>query len=83
MKNLESRVLEEKPTITHYTRVNMNLNKRSIDNVNRLCELYGETNKTRVVSISLELARTLLEMKNNGEQFLVRNGTVEKEMLIL
>jgi hypothetical protein len=67
----------------YFTKVSMNLNQRSIENVNRLCELLGETNKTRVVSTSLELARVILEIKNRGDQFLIRSGKVEKEMVIL
>jgi hypothetical protein len=82
MKNFEP-TLEVKEAPTYYTKVSMNLNQRSIENVNRLCEMTGETNKTRVVSISLELARVILEMKQKGDKFFIRSGKTEKEMLIL
>jgi hypothetical protein len=82
MKNLVS-TLERKETVAEYTKVSMNLNQRSIENVNRLCELIGESSKTRAVSTALELSRAILEMKEKGEKFFIRNGKLEKEMLIL
>lgn len=83
MKKLEPITGEDRETATYYTKVSMNLNQRSIENVNKLCELIGENNKTRVVSISLELTRVILEMKQKGEKFFTRSGKAEKEMLIL
>jgi len=49
----------------HFTKVSMNLNSRSIDNINKLCELTNEPNKTKALSIGIELARKVLEMGKN------------------
>ena len=59
--------------IMGFTKVSMNLNQRTIENVDELSKLIGESNKTRVVSSSLELAKQILEMAKKGAKFIVRN----------
>ena len=51
----------------------MNLNQKTIDNVDELSKIIGETNRTRVVSSSLELAKQILNIARNGAKIIVKN----------
>lgn len=66
-----------------FTKVSMNLNSRSIENVNKLCELLKLSNKTHAVSISLELSRAIIDMKKSGWKIIVRKRGKEKEITLL
>jgi hypothetical protein len=72
-------------TTSSLTRVSMNFNKRSLDNVEVISKLLPEGNKTRVVSIALELTRTILEMRDKGDKILTEDskGQIREMKLII
>ena len=77
---MKTKVNEAKPA---FTKVSMNLNRRTLDNIDKLCEITGESNKTRVVAIALELAKRIMEMNSNGERIIVKGEEAERELAIL
>lgn len=68
---------------TKLKRVSMNLNERSLDNVNKICELTKEYNKTRAIAISLEISRKILELYSGGDKIIFRNETQDREISFL
>ena len=63
------------------TQVSMNLSNRSLKNIDELSNLIGETNRTRVVSSSLEIAKAILQQTNNKKHIIIRDADgTEQEM---
>lgn len=63
------------------TQVSMNLSNRSLKNIEELSTLIGETNRTRVVSSSLEISKEILKLIKDGNHIIVRGSDgVEREM---
>jgi metal-responsive CopG/Arc/MetJ family transcriptional regulator len=54
-------------------KVSMNFSERTLNNVDILSQMIGESNRTRVISSALEIAKTILEQKNNGKQIIIRS----------
>lgn len=64
-------------------KASMNINERTINNIEKISELTGEKNKTRVIAIALELPRKILEMNKDGQKIIIRKGKIETEMTFL
>ena len=54
-------------------KVTMNLNDKSIKNVESLSEMTGEKNKTRVVTSSLEIAKQILAYSKKGKKIIIKD----------
>jgi hypothetical protein len=54
-------------------KVSMNFSERTLNNVDILSQMIGESNRTRVISSSIEIAKTILEQKNSGKQIVIRS----------
>lgn len=54
--------------------VTMNLNVRSLSNIEKLSEIIKEDTKTKVVSTSLEIARNILERVAKGDKVIIRSA---------
>lgn len=59
--------------MAEFKKVSMGLSYRSLANVEELCNLLNEENKTKVVSISLQITKDLLRMAQEGRKIIVRN----------
>lgn len=64
-------------------KISLNLNERSLDNISELTKLIGDENKTRAISLSLEIARQVVEMKKNGYKIILRKNSKEKEIELI
>ena len=63
------------------TQVSMNLSSRSLKNIDELSALIEETNRTRVISSSLEIAKVILQQANNKKHIIIKDDNcVEQEM---
>lgn len=59
----------------------MNLSNRSLKNIDELSNLIGETNRTRVVSLSLEIAKAILQQVHSDKHIIIRDADgTEQEM---
>jgi metal-responsive CopG/Arc/MetJ family transcriptional regulator len=54
-------------------KVSINFSERTLNNVDILSQMIGESNRTRVISSSIEIAKTILEQKNSGKQIVIRS----------
>jgi predicted transcriptional regulator of viral defense system len=54
-------------------KVSMNLNTNSINNVDELSLLFGEKNKTRVISSALEIAKAIFKQIKAGKHIIIRD----------
>ena len=51
----------------------MNLSHKSLANVKELQELLGETNRTRVISSSLEVTKHIFRQLKSGKRIIIRD----------
>jgi hypothetical protein len=66
---------------TKFTRVTMNLSESSMNNVEDLSNLIGESNRTRVITSSLIVAKAIISQVKAGKQIILRDAEGnEKEM---
>jgi hypothetical protein len=65
------------------TKVSMNLNNRSIENVEKLSKLLREPIKARVVSTSLEITKNILEYFADGKEIIIRSADGTEKVLLL
>jgi metal-responsive CopG/Arc/MetJ family transcriptional regulator len=54
-------------------KVSMNFSERTLNNVDILSKMIGESNRTRVIASAIEIAKTILEQKNSGKQIIIRS----------
>ena len=64
-----------------HTKISMVLTPKSLNNVEELGELIGETNRTRVIASALEVAKAILKQVKEGKHVILRDESgSEKEM---
>lgn len=64
-------------------KVSMNLSKRSLDNIEFIGLFIQESNKTRVISTALEVARFILTEINQNKKVILRDENTEQELRII
>ena len=65
------------------TKISMNLSARTINNINELSEILGDTNRTRVVASVIELAKIILSLEKHGKKIIIRDGNKEQEITFI
>lgn len=61
--------------------VSMYLTEKSIENVEALSKMLSETNRTRVVAISLEITRTIMEHILQRDEIIFRSPDNKEKQL--
>jgi metal-responsive CopG/Arc/MetJ family transcriptional regulator len=62
-------------------KVSMNLSKKTLNNIDILSKMIGESNRTRVIASALEIAKTILEQKNSGNQIIIRYDNGDEQTI--
>ena len=63
------------------TRVSMNLNYKALANVEDLCDLLNESNKTSVVSTALNVALEIIKIQKSGIKIILEDKKGNRESL--